>query len=218
MKLGRTPTRLGAMLFVVLFMISANPTLVAATFGGSDTPSYDVASGSGGYYEIVRANSANGVCEILVEEWGWPGSYPDDYVGYAYVGVEFVPTEDITNNWKLMASWDLEYELKANWWSCIRIDIVHCVRDENFNRLWPSFSEYDVELASSGIFWESTSGAHSGSTSAGWGIDLEQGETYYFCIELQITVVNGGAVYATSYSDSDDPVSLTVDSISWSYL
>lgn len=218
MKLGRIPTRVGAMLFVVLFVIYANPTLVAATFGGSDTPSYDVSSGSGGEYDIVRANSANGVCEIRVKEKSWPASYPDDYVGYAYVGVEFVPTEDIGNNWKLMASWDLEYELKANWWSCIRIDVVHSVRDENYNRLWPSQSKYSVELASTGIFYESTGADYSGSTTAQWGIDLDEGETYYFCIELLITVVNGGAVFATSYYDSDDPVSLTVNSISWSYL
>lgn len=204
--------------FVFMFLaFSMVTTPVAATFSGSATPNYDYAYTSAPDFEESSA-STNGECEILVVNLDWPWAYPDNTVGIAYVAVEVVPSEDVTNNWDLTANFDIDYELGAAWWGTIELDVVFCVRDSDKNRIWPYPSEFHREVDCSGIGWEYTSGSLTDQTeTAGWGIDLDQGETYYFCIELRITVVDGGAVVAHADSSSSDPVLLIVNSISWGY-
>ncbi|MBD3159079.1 MAG: hypothetical protein GF309_09850 [Candidatus Lokiarchaeota archaeon] len=126
-------------------------------------------------------------------------------------------TEEISNNWKITADWDIEYELKAKWWGCIRVEVWYSVRDSSGGWVWGFQIWYD-ECKSYGTSWVTERGTYSEESDQGFGQDLDDGKTYRFCVELRVKVVNGGAVMAHSYYSDSNPVKLTVDEISWGYL
>jgi hypothetical protein len=200
-------------MFAVSFLIAP----VAAAFGGSDTPAYLAGATIGGHFAYSGVDLATGECAIRCVEYGWPGWYPDGTTDIAYVAGTAQMSEQVTNNWKITADWDIEYELRANWWSCIRVEVWYSVRTSTGAWVW-GFLIWSDECASTGIFWETVSGTHGESSFQGFGQDLQNGHTYRFCVELRVKVVNGGAVYANSYYSDSDPVLLTVNSISWAYL
>jgi hypothetical protein len=217
MKVNKRIRQIAFLPFVAIVTISFLVAPVAAAFGGSDTPTFATGATLGGHFDESAVDLSTGECTILCTEIGWPWSYPADTTDIAYVGGSESMSEYVTNNWKITADWDIEYELQASWWSCIRVEVWYSVRTSSGGWVF-GFEIWSDECQSTGMGVTTVSDTYGEESYQGFGQNLQNSQTYRFCVELRIVSVSGGAVWAHSYYDTDDPVSLTVNSISWAYL
>ncbi|MFO7835726.1 MAG: hypothetical protein R6V83_03655 [Candidatus Thorarchaeota archaeon] len=190
-----------------------------AAFSGTDTPPYPY-GGVDSYkdFAVRTADSDTGICKIRCVDLGWPGSYAAGTNDRAWVGSTYLTTEEVTNNWKIVAQWDLTYELESWWWSTIRIEIWYTVRKGNGDWVW-GFEVWSDEVTG-GFDWVTKGKSISNKEiEQGFGINLDNGIYYHFCVELRVVVPDGGgACKAHENNNENNPAKLTVDEISWSYL